>query len=104
MPGASHHITTTGDGMKATQRVIYRAWPNGTVTALLPDQEHGPYIGSYEHIGQHGMADYSFVMGKTTAATREQYAELHRELTGPVGYRLRVVPRRRRTRKTPKGG
>ena len=84
--------------MEPIQRVIYRAWPNGTVTALLPDQVDGPYIASYEQIGQHGNADYTFVMGKTVAATRPQYTDLHRELTGPVGYRLRIVPRRKRVR------
>ena len=82
------------------ERVIYRTWPNGTVTALFPDQHDGRYVTSYERVGQHGQADYFFVIGKTCVALPHEYADLHRELTEVVGYTLRVVVRARPRRPT----
>lgn len=78
-------------------RVVFRMWRNESgVVALFPDLLHshtGPYIISYERIGQHGAADYSGVMLLTRAATPDEYRDLHAELTR-IGYKLRPVRRR----------
>lgn len=79
------------------RRVVFRKWRNGDVIALWPDSLHrGGYgfVMSYEHIGQHGGADYHGVVAATKPATPEEYADLLAELSGPVGYEgLHVVKR-----------
>lgn len=69
------------------QTVIFRKWNNGDVIALFPEQKHGKYIGSYEHFGQHGNADYNLVMNKTVPASQKEYADLKKELER-IGYKL----------------
>ena len=78
--------------MKRTQRVIFRKWKgNGDVIAFFPDQRDGPYIGSYEHIGQHGNASYPHP--QTEPASANEYADLLAELRS-IGYDdLRIVKR-----------
>lgn len=87
-------------------RVIFRVFKRGgDVIALFPDlEETGPgNVMSYQHIGQHGGAHLAGVMRSTRAATREEYAPLHRELES-IGYNLQVVKRAsRRARKNPAG-
>ncbi|MCY2987535.1 MAG: hypothetical protein NTY19_06685 [Planctomycetota bacterium] len=43
-------------------KVVFRRWrDSGDIIALfseLPADRHGRYADSYEHIGQHGAADY----------------------------------------------
>jgi len=80
--------------MEPITRVVYRTWNNGEVCALFPDiDETRGYCGSYAHVGQHGSADYSHVVGMTKPATKEQYQPLHNELTS-IGYKLKEVKRR----------
>ena len=78
-------------------RVIYRVYrgkDGGDVVAILPDvPANTPHVTVYQHLGQHGEAPYWAVMGATRPATPEEYAPLHRELTG-IGYRLIVRKRR----------
>lgn len=74
-------------------RVIFRAWPDGDVLALFPDiEEQDGLVLGYEHVGQHGEADYAWCMARTKQATPKQYAKLKRELT-QMGYDLTVVTR-----------
>ena len=75
-----------------TQRVIFRKWKGcGDVIAFFPDQVDGPYIGSYQHIGQHGNAAYPHP--QTVAAKPQEYASLLSELR-QIGYDdLRIVTR-----------
>ena len=75
------------------QRVLFRKWKgSGDIIAFLLDQKDGPYVGSYEHVGQHGNASYPHP--QTEAAKPEEYAPLLRELTGIYGDgALRVVKR-----------
>jgi hypothetical protein len=82
--------------------VVFRIWPakqGGDVIALFPtlpgDNKVGS-VSSYQHVGQHGPADYTHVIAATRPATPEEYAPLARELA-QVGYLLRV---RRRARVT----
>lgn len=77
-----------------SDRVIFRIWPNGDVIALFPDIETGLFsCNSYEHVGQHGAADYRHVVERTKQATIAEYADLAVELTR-IGYNLRVVHHR----------
>lgn len=77
---------------QAKTRVVFRAFSNGEIIALFPDEStHGGFIGSYMHEGQHGDASRD-VVGITKPATREQYAELYKELVR-IGYCLEVGKR-----------
>ena len=76
--------------------VIFRKWKDiGTVIALfheLPSDLWGYFCDAYEHVGQHGGADYRGVVQITTPATEKESASLARELKG-IGYRLRPLRR-----------
>lgn len=76
--------------------VIFRTWKDGSgVIALFPTIPHNDrYITSYEHVGQHGPADYQSVLNQTRPATQADYAPLQRELAS-IGYALQVRSRRR---------
>jgi hypothetical protein len=75
--------------------VIFRKWRKkngGDVIALFPEiyaDTTGYFCTSYEHVGQHGDADYSHVINHTTPATPAEYAELESELTS-IGYNLQI--------------
>lgn len=68
--------------------VTFRVWKSGIhsgdVTALWPaisaGWARGQYCQSYAHIGQHGAADYSYVVNLTRPATPDEYADLLAEL------------------------
>jgi hypothetical protein len=84
-------------------KVVFRKWPKregGDVIALFPENiAVGYYCDSYQHVGQHGAADYSGVVSMTKPAKPEEYAALKRELeSAPYEYKLRVI--RRYTRRT----
>ena len=84
-------------------KVIFRRWKTGykEPIALFPeiDESYSSYAGSlissYQHIGQHGAADYSVVMVKTVPAnlTDPDVAELKFELE-QIGYNLKIQKRR----------
>ena len=74
---------------------MYRTLPRECL-ALFPYLEGGPgCCMSYEHVGQHGEANYLSVMGITVPATPAEYADLKAELEG-IGYNLEVINRRAR--------
>ena len=81
--------------------VIFRKWYrrcDGTgIIALFPAEDWdraGTLCTSYEHVGQHGGADYAGVISRTRPATPDEYAALARELeAAPFGYRLIVRKR-----------
>ena len=76
---------------------VFRVWPDGEVIALFPATAAGSRYGDcscYQHIGQHGSADYHHVIGKTRRAKPEEYADLLAELK-TVGYAPRVYQRKR---------
>lgn len=76
--------------------VVFRVWPNacGTVLALFPyvDFDVVGHCTSYEHVGQHGAADYAGCISRTRPAKPAEYVDLKRELT-KIGYRLKVIQR-----------
>jgi hypothetical protein len=81
-----------------TTRVVFRIGKGNLrgLFALFPDDEEGPGLcGSYEHVGQHGSAAYSYCIQSSRPATPAEYAELKKELESePYNYKLKVVKRR----------
>ncbi len=79
-----------------TDVVVFRRWKDtGDIIALFPEipaDNQGWYCVSYEHIGQHGAADYQGVLEHTTSASPQEYARLARELT-LLGYNLQPIRR-----------
>jgi hypothetical protein len=76
-----------------TTDTIFRRWPDGDVIALFPGIEHtGRSCMSYQHVGQHGGADYQGVVSRTKPARPAEYADLLSELQS-IGYKLRVLRR-----------
>lgn len=76
--------------------VVFRRWKDGFgVVALFPEipaDLDGRYCESYEHIGQHGAADYQGVIMATKPVRPKEYADLAEELR-QIGYNLRPVKR-----------
>lgn len=71
---------------KQCDRVVFRRWKEGGVIALFPDQPEGRgLVNSYEHVGQHGAADYHGVVRDTKPAKPAEYRGLLRELKN-IGY------------------
>jgi hypothetical protein len=83
--------------MSDTTRVVFRTWKDdGSVIALFPDLAvGGGCCESYQHVGQHGGADYGHVVSKSRPSTPAEYMALKMELArAPYNYKLRVVKRR----------
>lgn len=78
--------------VKDRDRVVFRKWPNGDIIALFIDYQCGRVM-SFEHIGQHGEADYGYVVDHTVPATSEEYGALYNELTHVYGYNLEIRTR-----------
>jgi hypothetical protein len=80
--------------------VIFRRWKKlnpvfDPVIAMFPREPAGRCDASclsYEHVGQHGAADYHHVMSRTIVAEPAEYAPLKHELE-QRGYRLVVRKR-----------
>ena len=58
----------------------------------IPADIRGQYCSSYEHIGQHGAADYYGVIQDTTPVGPRECVELAEELRR-IGYNLRPIKR-----------
>lgn len=86
------------DDTKAPVIVVFRKWPKsegGDVLALFP-YEIEDNVGnclSYQHIGQHGAANYGACIARTKPAKPEEYAQLKAELE-QIGYVLTIRKRR----------
>lgn len=81
-----------------TTVVVFRKWGNGDIIALFPfEREASTSFAclSYEHIGQHGGADYPGVVRETRPASPAEYAELKAELER-IGYVLEIRQRANR--------
>ena len=76
--------------------VIFRRWrESGDIIALFPEipaDIFGRYCEAYEHIGQHGGADYWGVIQATTPVELHEAEDLAEELTR-IGYNLRPIKR-----------
>jgi hypothetical protein len=76
--------------------VVFRKWNDGgDVIALFPELPAdvlGRFCVSYEHVAQHGGADYHGVVNRTTPARPQEFAALACELAR-IGYDLRPIQR-----------
>jgi hypothetical protein len=79
--------------------VVFRRWKDsGDIIALfpeLPSDLSGDHCDAYEHVGQHGGADYHGVVQHTKPCSPNDAADLAAELR-TIGYKLR--PRKRASR------
>jgi hypothetical protein len=79
-----------------TDVVVFRRWRRGgSIIALFPELPadiYGQYCDAYEHIGQHGGADFHGVIQQSVPARAEESADLAEELT-KIGYKLRPIKR-----------
>ena len=77
-------------------QVVFRRWRDtGDIIALFPElpaDYQGRFCDAYEHVGQHGGADYYGVILATKPLSLEDAAPLARELER-IGYRLRPIKR-----------
>ena len=82
---------------KPIDPVVIRVWKgdDSDVFALfpvLPADNYGDLCTSYQHIGQHGAADYRLCIRKSRPATAAEAADLLAELRG-IGYNPRTIKR-----------
>lgn len=76
--------------------IIFRVWNlkifNKAVFALFPHEvaDHKGNITCYQHLGQHGSADYRFCINSSRPATESEYSSLKREMEG-LGYNISIV-------------
>src|SRR5580700_484630 len=77
-------------------RVVFRRWRDTSdIIALFPEipsDINGYFCEAYEHVGQHGGADYHGVVRATRPATDEEASFLAKELTR-IGYSLQCIKR-----------
>ncbi len=79
---------------KHKTKVVFRKFKKGDILALFPGIESGRgFVESYQHIGQHGGADYRHCIDVTKPATPEEYSDLQQELES-IGYNLLIRKRR----------
>ena len=82
--------------MIPTDVVVFRRWKDtGSIIALFPELPadiFGRYCDAYEHVGQHGGADFHGVIQQTTPCLPEASADLAAELR-TIGYNLRPIKR-----------
>ena len=75
-------------------KVIFRKYKEGDIIALFPYEPEFNYkIGCYQHIGQHGIADYDHVLEQTKLATFEEYKDLKKELEVCFEYEIETIKR-----------
>ena len=75
--------------------VVFRKYKKGgDILALFPGLKNYNYtVGCYEHVGQHGIADYTYCIEITEPALKSEYKDLYNELTR-IGYSLTVSQRK----------
>ena len=74
--------------------VIFREF-KGEILALFPYMIYN-YKGDvtcYAHIGQHGSADYNYVISNSKCINEPYNLPLYSELENHVGYKLNVIKR-----------
>ena len=73
---------------------VFRMFPDGDIIALFPTipADLNGHCLSYQHVGQHGAADYGHVIANSRPARPAECADLVGELIG-IGYAVRPVRR-----------
>lgn len=69
--------------------VYFRKFEDGDVIALWDDGDHGPWITSYMHIGQHSEASRELITD-LAIATHGEYGPLKHELES-IGYSVTLA-------------
>jgi len=85
--------------LKHTIDVVFRKYKKGDIIALFPyeiQKVNGNCL-CYQHIGQHGEADYSNCIAMTVPATPTEYSTLRMELTNQIGYNMTITKKRNST-------
>lgn len=73
----------------------YEITMGDNILALFPYDMNNGLVMCYEHIGQHGEADYNHCINTLTRPARtEEYQNLKKELETIFGYNLKVIKRR----------
>lgn len=79
-----------------TTPVVFRRWRDGgEIIALfpaIPTDSYGQFCEAYEHVGQHGGADYHGVIQATKPVSEKDATSLVAELRR-IGYSLTVIKR-----------
>jgi hypothetical protein len=81
--------------MNQADTVVFRKWKNGSLIALFPELPadiHGRYCDAFEHVGQHGGADYFGVIQQTKPCSLDDATDLITELR-TIGYELKPIRR-----------
>lgn len=70
--------------------VIFRKF-KGEIIALFPyiPEKYGECL-SYMHVGQHGTADFSYLIRASKPTNEPEFKDLFNELTG-IGYNVKVI-------------
>jgi hypothetical protein len=76
-------------------RAMFRRFPEGDILAIFPDIDERPhdpglFCLSYANCGQHGSADVALCLQHTEAATKDERADLEKELR-EIGYELEII-------------
>ena len=80
--------------LNESTKVIFRYWKD-SVIAIFPEipGDSNPYnCLSYQHIGQHGTCDPSYIIRNSKPATGQQHHDLKAELES-MEYDLKVISR-----------
>lgn len=80
----------------STSTVVFRKFKQGgDIIALFPYYNEIDFcVLSYQHLGQHGAANYSHCIDKSVIAKPEEYKDLMKELES-IGYKLKIAKRAR---------
>lgn len=73
--------------------MVFRVDRSG-VFALFPHEvcHYTGHVTSYQHVGQHGGANYGHCIQQSKKATPEEYKDLYEELES-IGYNINIVHR-----------
>lgn len=73
--------------------MVFRIDKSG-VFALFPHEvcDNKGHVTTYQHVGQHSGANYTYCIQQSKKATPEQYKALFDELTS-IGYNINIVHR-----------
>jgi len=77
-------------------KVVLRTWEDGSVIALwpaVPANQSGTFCQSYEHIGQHGAADYNHVIAHTKPHFQELAGKYLWDELIEIGYNPILIQR-----------
>lgn len=81
---------------KHKTEIVFRLWKEQEI-ALFPyiiDTFHNYTIMSYMIIGQHGGADYDYIIKNSKPISNPENTKIYKELVGEFGHNIKVIKRR----------